>query len=1371
MAGKSEMPAEAGNKRKAPGDSSTLSERVESVEDSVETEADEDSSSHPADDENELIAPRKALFSAVEGGSDGKEEILSCRPVVKLFFYPENGTLVEKETLATSEQRAMLLNSIRSRKFQKSHAHRLFAGILPILKDIITNEYYVPASAYESEEESADGKDEHNKDEIVPDEASTEAMLFMRASALMVEAHLDCLMERRSASANASEKLFKVTDEAFSVAELLHDVLFSLQSCGPEGMQLQSYISSLCEKWWLNRFIDRDYMVVQLIPLLMVKSLDDSAQKQTVKRLLTLKEAFNLFDFEEEETIAYLRSLILRTVSSPLYLGCNEGVRLIAYLFQVHDSLTRDLHSAIKVQIPDAKKKVLEAYGDIYLRSWTASPDGSAARMAVEELALQDLMFAALHIGAPKMSRSIRTVLSPLHEAKKTPSVDKMLHRMYGPILWRSLSAANPLVRINASIILSETFPLRDPDAGHIQTEACVEKSIGALKSLLTDSDPRVRVAGSDASARIIATFWDALPTKDIRSILNRKYNQNGLLIVPQISICSVLNQNFLVLSNRKILDIISKHASDLSSSAVRAAAITAVTCLLDAPQSHAVLRALLPSLGNLIHDNVERVRLAVVRMLIKIKSIRGVKYYHIVPVDHLLARLAAEEFGSTLSKGSVASALTELLLNSYFPRGDHVSSTDQVKRTLSFLTTHPQAASVFYSNISMHLGVNSVSKLAAMLMRCLTAAVDDEKSCQKEKKSKRKRSTENQQKTLDLEGKLSASNTQLMAAIAETICSLWESIATSLTEAKYQECSDFLSNAFSGTVLTDALEHFEEKASLDDWNVTSDCRRTCAALLQCAGRLPPQSVRGMSQFISSKLNDIPNSDDGRAAGVKATSHIALLCLWGMTEDVAISLSDSISSAFEADSHHEIGGEEKSKDGRRSSRLVKSLSLPQVPGKVAIQIIANILSGPDPSCISARKALLTSPTAYGSIEKALVRATFQAEKMLDINQRYQVSMDEADVSMVLSACESYGRLALHKGATTGGNGQLQFNPQARTLLAWITEKVLPSFAAPPPIPHTPAVGPLDTSILNLSRISSAGSVNASPMTQFSSSLAHSHNKANQNKTPEHVDTSFNSADGDISFELEGDNSTSRITAVSLVSSATVVFAEWLAVGGEGAAEIGATAGLWCQALQCEDSIFAKKLYPAFCRLALQLVYNANDFSVLKQLLTFANDNSVGSQEELVMRKTFDSILSSRGNNHKERVERMVDTVLVAVEQTLEIPNKKDCEINELPLSVDDVCSDCGKTISIALSAIVSSPLAMTVLARDLVKFLDKPYESKDKPHRFFVVKCLWYLITHAPKGAKGSEIHQLVRHLDINSCDSGGKLMEFAGDMSVHKVS
>ena len=42
-------------------------------------------------------------------------------------------------------------------------------------------------------------------------------------------------------------------------------------------------------------------------------------------------------------------------------------------------------------------------------------------------------------------------------------------------------------------------------------------------------------------------------------------------------------------------------HANDTSSAAVRAQAINGISLLLDAEQSHAVLRPLLPLLGNLI--------------------------------------------------------------------------------------------------------------------------------------------------------------------------------------------------------------------------------------------------------------------------------------------------------------------------------------------------------------------------------------------------------------------------------------------------------------------------------------------------------------------------------------------------------------------------------------------------------------------------------------------------------------------------------------------------------------------------------------------------------------------------------------------------
>ena len=80
--------------------------------------------------------------------------------------------------------------------------------------------------------------------------------------------------------------------------------------------------------------------------------------------------------------------------------------------------------------------------------------------------------------------------------------------------------------------------------------------------------------------------------------------------------------------------DIIVRHASDASSSAVRAAAVNAVTILLEEGKTHAVLRSLLPSVGNLIHDKVQKVRLAVVHMLLVIKRLRGIKYYNVVRVQ-----------------------------------------------------------------------------------------------------------------------------------------------------------------------------------------------------------------------------------------------------------------------------------------------------------------------------------------------------------------------------------------------------------------------------------------------------------------------------------------------------------------------------------------------------------------------------------------------------------------------------------------------------------------------------------------------------------------------------------------------------------------
>ena len=141
------------------------------------------------------------------------------------------------------------------------------------------------------------------------------------------------------------------------------------------------------------------------------------------------------------------------------------------------------------------------------------------------------------------------------------------------------------------------------------------------------------------------------------------------------------------------------------------------------------------------------------------------------------------------------------------------------MERTLLFLTKNPRAASVFYANLSCVLDVNNICKLIVMLVKVLKLGVKNdllrlekeeaEKSTHEDFQlrpmlvsgKKRRRGDDksgsyndslwNESSTHravenDMDGKgsandimeVSASNTFLMARVAETICCLWDSVS-----------------------------------------------------------------------------------------------------------------------------------------------------------------------------------------------------------------------------------------------------------------------------------------------------------------------------------------------------------------------------------------------------------------------------------------------------------------------------------------------------------------------------------------------------------------------------------------------------------------
>jgi condensin-2 complex subunit G2 len=53
-----------------------------------------------------------------------------------------------------------------------------------------------------------------------------------------------------------------------------------------------------------------------------------------------------------------------------------------------------------------------------------------------------------------------------------------MLVRLYEPILWRALRAANPIVRRNAVGALANAFPLQTEGSGRGEADALLSKQV-----------------------------------------------------------------------------------------------------------------------------------------------------------------------------------------------------------------------------------------------------------------------------------------------------------------------------------------------------------------------------------------------------------------------------------------------------------------------------------------------------------------------------------------------------------------------------------------------------------------------------------------------------------------------------------------------------------------------------------------------------------------------------------------------------------------------------------------------------------------------------------------------------------------------------
>ena len=105
------------------------------------------------------------------------------------------------------------------------------------------------------------------------------------------------------------------------------------------------------------------------------------------------------------------------------------------------------------------------------------SPDTSR-ELTRSPLSAQDLAIHCVHAASPALASSLRRILGTFHAKKKYQNVDEMLHRVYEPILWRSLTVANPTVRKQSALLFIDAFPIQNPEAPQAEFEHCMQRQV-----------------------------------------------------------------------------------------------------------------------------------------------------------------------------------------------------------------------------------------------------------------------------------------------------------------------------------------------------------------------------------------------------------------------------------------------------------------------------------------------------------------------------------------------------------------------------------------------------------------------------------------------------------------------------------------------------------------------------------------------------------------------------------------------------------------------------------------------------------------------------------------------------------------------------
>ncbi|KAG3277136.1 condensin-2 complex subunit G2 [Ictidomys tridecemlineatus] len=734
-------------------------------------------------------------------------------------------------------------------------------------------------------------------------------------------------------------------------AIILNGILYALPES--EG-KLQSSIQDLCVTWWEKGLPAKEDLGKTAFIMLLRRSLETKTGAD-ICRLWRVHQALYCFDYNLEES-REIKDMLLECFINVNYVKKEEGRRFLSSLFNWNINFIKMIHGTIKNQLQGLQKYLMVHIAEVYFRAWKKA-SGNILE-AIESDCIQDFMFHGIHLPrrSPVHAR-VREVLSYFHRQKARQGVEEMLYRLYKPILWRGLKARNSEVRSNAALLFIEAFPVRDPNFHTMEMDSEIQKQFEELYSLLEDPYPMVRSTGILGVCKITSQYWEMMPPTILIDLLKK---------------------------------ITGELAFDTSSADVRCSVFKCLPIILDNKLSHPLLEQLLPALRYSLHDSSEKVRVAFVELLLKIKAVRAAKFWKICPMEHILVRLQ-------MDSRPVSRRLVSLVFNSFLP----VNQPEEVwcERCVTLVQMNHAAARRFYQHAHEHTACTNIAKLIHVIRHCLNACV--QRALQEQQEDPEEREKEN---ASVLDKMLSVDDVASMAGLLEIIVILWKSIHKSLENNK--EAKVYTVNKFA-SVLPEYLKVFK-----DD--------RCKIPLFMLMSFLPASAV---PPFSCSVVSTLRSQEEGTADRSYCTL-LDCLCSWGQVGHILELIDDWLPRERPQTQSHPA-----------SKRKVQIHDTRPVKPELALVYLEYLLTHP-----KNRECLLSMPwKKLNHLLKALEMSKVDLESLLRSPDGKPPHFSQA---AALRAFSLHCRLSIHLQVKFCSEGRVHLSILEDTGF-WLESKVLP----------------------------------------------------------------------------------------------------------------------------------------------------------------------------------------------------------------------------------------------------------------------------------------------------------------------------------------